>query len=126
MEADVVNRLVTDLARGFECLVREQQHHVYAFAWSLTGNPQDAEDVSQEAFIRAWRALCGYDRERIRALRPRPWLFAIAHNVWRNRVRGKRLPTGPLDEAAWAIPAPHEAEPATQVEAAERTEMLTR
>ena len=57
----------------------------------------DAEEIAQDTFVRAYRALERYPSERIRALNLRPWLFQIALNVFRNRVRGKSLDLVPLD-----------------------------
>jgi RNA polymerase sigma-70 factor (ECF subfamily) len=90
--------LAGDLARGFERLVLAYQHRLYAFALRLTGNPQDAEEIAQDAFVRAYRALERYPAERVRALALRPWLYQIALNVTRNRTRGRRLRLVPLDQ----------------------------
>src|SRR5437016_11426757 len=76
--------------RVFERLVREHQHRIYALGLALTGNRHDAEDVAQDTFVRAYRALATYPPERIRELKQRAWLHRIAVNVVRNRVRGVR------------------------------------
>lgn len=82
--------LAADLDGAFEWVVREYQGRIYGFALRLTGNPQDAEEVAQDAFVRAYRALQRFQSERIAALALRPWLYQIALNVVRNRARGKR------------------------------------
>lgn len=57
-------------------------------------NHQEAEDLAQETFIRAYRALCQYDRSRIEALDVEPWLWTIALNIGRNNLRNRaRRPT---------------------------------
>jgi len=61
---------------------------VYRFALRLAGDPHEAEDIAQEAFLRAWRARRDL-REQSSA---RTWLFRIAVNVWRDRLRRARLP----------------------------------
>ena len=76
--------------RVFERMVRDNQHRVYALCLALTGNRHDAEDVAQDTFVRAYRALCTYAPERIRDLKQRAWLNRIAINVVRNRARGVR------------------------------------
>ncbi|TMC39556.1 MAG: RNA polymerase sigma factor [Chloroflexi bacterium] len=76
--------------RVFERLVRDHQDRVYALGLALTGNRHDAEEVAQDTFLRAYKALAGYPPERIRELKQRPWLHRIAVNVVRNRVRGVR------------------------------------
>ena len=80
-----------DLAGCFEQLMETYQHRLYSFALRLSGNAQDAEEIVQDAFVRAYRALQRYPVERIQALALRPWLYRITLNVYRNRVRGKRL-----------------------------------
>lgn len=92
----------------FEALVRRNQDAIYAFAVNLTGSRAEAEDVAQEAFVRAWRAYGGYDDERRAALRERPWLHRIALNVFRNRLR--RPSPLELDELTAAAPAAREPE----------------
>jgi RNA polymerase sigma-70 factor (ECF subfamily) len=76
--------------RVFERLVLEHQDRIYALGLALTGNRHDAEDVAQDTFIRAYRALATYTPERIRDLKQKAWLHRIAVNVVRNRVRGVR------------------------------------
>ncbi len=91
--------------RSFEMLVNEYQSLVYSFALRLSGRREDAEEIAQDTFVRAYRALSDYDDDRIRALRARPWLLQIALNVFRNRVRGRRLATQPLDDDRDDAPA---------------------
>ena len=79
---------VTD--RAFERLVRDHQDRIFALSLALIGNRHDAEEVAQDTFLRAYRALCTYPAERVRELKQRPWLNRIAVNVVRNRVRGQR------------------------------------
>lgn len=76
--------------RFFERMVRSHQDRIFALSLALTGNRHDAEDVAQDTFLRAYRALCTYPDERVRELKERPWLNRIAINVVRNRVRGVR------------------------------------
>src|ERR1700716_1140014 len=76
--------------RVFERMVREHQDRVYSLGFALTGTRQDAEDVAQDTFLRAYRALVTYSTERISELKQRAWLHRIALNVARNRYRGLR------------------------------------
>ncbi len=76
--------------RLFERMVHEHQHRVFSFGLALTGNRQDAEEVAQDTFLRAYRALVTYPPDRVRDLKQKAWLNRIALNVVRNRVRGKR------------------------------------
>jgi RNA polymerase sigma-70 factor (ECF subfamily) len=105
------NALARDLDAAFPDLVRALQNGIYSGALRLTRHPQDAEDVTQEAFVRAYRALNGYDDERIRELRLRSWVWTIALNLCRNTARRKtRKPTTQLSfDRPDAVPGPEEA-----------------
>jgi RNA polymerase sigma-70 factor (ECF subfamily) len=76
-------------------------HHqdlVYGIALRSTKRPADAEDLAQDAFIRAYRALLTYDAARIRDLHVRGWLAAIVGNLGRNRARRSAPLDAGLDE----------------------------
>lgn len=100
--------LAADRDAAFPHLVRALIDGVYSGTLRLTGNRADAEDVTQEAFLRAYRALGAYPPERIRELHLREWVWAIAANLCRNRARSaRRHPEVSLDpEAAAPDPAP--------------------
>lgn len=96
-EFDLAERLADDLDGNFEALVLQMQGPVYRFAYRWCGNAEDAEEIAQDAFVRAYGALQGYEPERIRALKLIPWLMTIAVNLARNRARVKRLALAELD-----------------------------
>ncbi len=89
--------LAADLDGAFERMVVSYQNRLYGFALRLAGQPQDAEDITQDTFVHAYRALMAYPGERVRDLAVRPWLYRIALNVFRNRGRGGRLQVISLD-----------------------------
>jgi len=85
--------------QAFAVLVRHHQRAVYAVAWGLTRNAADADDLAQEAFVRAWQAL-----GRFRAGEPlRPWLARIVVNqalsLFRRRKRRPESALEPLLES---------------------------
>jgi RNA polymerase sigma-70 factor (ECF subfamily) len=82
-------RLAKDLDDGFAVLVRHEERVVYSVALRVTGTHQDAEDLAAETFLRAYRALRGFSSDRVRELRPRPWLLTITINTWRNTLRDR-------------------------------------
>ncbi len=73
---------------AFEELVRIHQNRVYALCLQLSGNRDDAQDLAQESFIRAYRALGSFRSEADFGT----WLHRIAVNVCLNfrRKNGKR------------------------------------
>lgn len=87
--------LVVDLDAGFTDVVRVHERVVYSVALRLTQRCEDAEDLAADAFLRAYRALRGYDVARIKELRLRPWLLTIVRNTARNAARDASRRPGP-------------------------------
>jgi RNA polymerase sigma factor (sigma-70 family) len=65
-------------AQAATTFVRRFQGRVYGLAVTILGDPQAAEDVAQEAFLRAWRHAAAYDARRGRVS---TWLLAITRNL---------------------------------------------
>ncbi len=63
--------------------MRVHQEPVFRLAYLLLGDPDEAEDIAQETFLRAYRSLKRFDTERPL----RPWLLRIASNLAHNRHR---------------------------------------
>ena len=95
---------------AFSELVRNHQHDVFTLAFRLLGNYELAADAAQETFIRAYRALDGYEAQRIRDLKLRPWVWTIAINLCRNRARSaaRRGPIASLPDRATNEPTPED------------------
>lgn len=89
--------LLAEFDTGFAELVDTYQPGIYSGAMRLTGSREDAQDVAQDTFLRAYRALESYGDDRIEALHLRAWLWTIAINLCRTRAK-RRRPTVPLDE----------------------------
>ena len=100
----VNDRLATNLDQAFADLVREMERPVYSGVRRMVPTGADAEDVTHEVFIRAYRALAEYPPERIRQLNLRAWVWTIAMNLCRNaaRTRSRRPRTVELDRDAFA------------------------
>jgi len=71
--------------KGFEEMVAEQQRKVYSFAHYFLGNPQEAEDVTQEVLLKLWR-----NWQRVRQESVRPWLLRVTRNACYDRLRQRR------------------------------------
>ncbi|MBV8434339.1 MAG: sigma-70 family RNA polymerase sigma factor [Candidatus Eremiobacteraeota bacterium] len=85
---------------NFERIVDDYQRRLYGFALRMTGNREDAEEIVQDAFVRAYRALGKMSPEQRAELRLQPWLYTITLNVTRNRLRSKRPANVALDALA--------------------------
>ncbi|MGC2405367.1 MAG: sigma-70 family RNA polymerase sigma factor [Candidatus Cybelea sp.] len=86
--------------QNFERIVDDYQRRLYGFALRMTGNREDAEEIVQDAFVRAYRALGKMSPEQRADLRLQPWLYTITLNVTRNRLRSKRPSNVALDALA--------------------------
>jgi RNA polymerase sigma-70 factor (ECF subfamily) len=87
-----------DFAVG--ALVRRYQNYVYRICFLIMRNEQDAEDMTQETFVRAFRALPRFELRE--GTRFEAWLYRIAVNRCRSRMRRKWYQVLPLPN-----PAPH-------------------
>jgi RNA polymerase sigma-70 factor (ECF subfamily) len=98
-------RLATNVDEAFAELVVVHQSLVFGVALRVMRDAAAAEDVAQDAFVRAYRALKRYPPERVRELRLRPWLAQIALNAARNALRSRKTHHD-LDDAAASIAEP--------------------
>jgi RNA polymerase sigma-70 factor, ECF subfamily len=82
-EASLILQARQGDATVWERLVGQHQDAVFRLAYLLLGDADEAEDVAQETFIRAYRALDRFDVQRPL----RPWLMRITSNLVRNQRR---------------------------------------
>ena len=92
---ELCDGLATDLDGTFGDLMEVLGPPVYSGLRRLY--PDVAEDLLQEAFIRAYQALSGYDANRIRALALRGWIWTIALNLGRNHARDRSRRPRPVE-----------------------------
>lgn len=86
--------MTQDARNNFEQLFQRSQRRAYNLAYRLTGNATEAEDVTQDAFVRAWYNFSNYDASRSFE----GWLFRIITNrVIDLRRRQQRVPMFSLD-----------------------------
>src|SRR5262252_6134635 len=104
-EAGLVRDAQQGDAAAFAEIVRRYQHAVHRVAYALTRNAADADDLAQETFVRAYKAL-----DRFRVGEPLyPWLARIATNLafslFRTRKRRPETPLEPLVESGrqWGV-----------------------
>jgi len=80
---------------AFDIVVRRHQRQVYQLCFRFVGNHEDASDLAQDVFIRAYRGLSGFKAQSALAT----WLYRIAVNVCLNRVGSKAPRFDALDAA---------------------------
>ena len=93
----------------FSELYRTHLRDIYSYAYYRVGNHHDAEDLTEQTFLQAYRHFARAQRESNG--RPlRPWLIRIAHNLAANYYRDRsRRPQTQLEDAA-VVSAPHDTE----------------
>ncbi len=109
-------RLVQDAQSGdlraFERLYRDNERRVFALCLRLSSNPELAEELTQEVFIRAWKKLGSFRGQSAFS----SWLYPLTVNVARSerRSRMRRLArVFPTDDVAALEPPPHTPTPET-------------
>ena len=85
-EKTIIEQVLAGDSNAFGDLVEAYQQRVYNLALRMCGNPDDAFDLSQEAFFRAWRGLSGFQFESAFST----WLFRLTSNVCLDWLRAKR------------------------------------
>jgi RNA polymerase sigma-70 factor, ECF subfamily len=120
---ELLDRLRAGEARAFEELVTTYQHRVFGVAVRMLGSPTEAEEVAQETFLRAHRALADFRGD----AKLSTWLYAIASRLCLNRLasnegRMSRARAEGLDR----LPAGEGGEPGADLERSEREVALHR
>jgi RNA polymerase sigma-70 factor, ECF subfamily len=115
-DADVHSRLrAGDHRAALELLLPRYRDRVFRLALSILRNRTEAEDVTQEIFLRLWRALPGYNAKASLST----WIYAISRNACLSQIRKRRPqvslddPDVQLDPAVAGLAAPATEEPAT-------------
>ncbi|MGH7480177.1 MAG: RNA polymerase sigma factor, partial [Candidatus Methylomirabilales bacterium] len=87
-EADraLIARLRQGDPSALDTLVRQHQKELYRLAYRMTRNAEDAKDISQEAFLRAYRALASFDGRSSLST----WLYRITVNLCFTHLRQQR------------------------------------
>ena len=85
-EAALIARIAAGEAHGFGLLVDRYQRRLWWMCLRMLGDPDEADEVVQESFVRAWERLSEFDP----AQRFYPWVFTIARNRCLNAIRRRR------------------------------------
>lgn len=120
---DLIRRCQKGDKLALEALIRRYQTYVFRLCCLVMRNEQDAEDMAQETFLRACRALPRYQRREGSSFEA--WLYRIAVNCCRSRMRRKWYQVLPWPDPAPQLMAEPEEQPERKVQQSEgRTEML--
>ena len=84
-EREVIDRVLSGDTEAFEALVLEHQNKVYSLALRMVGNEEDARDMAQEAFIRAFSFLTGFRGDSKFSV----WLYRLTSNICIDFLRSR-------------------------------------
>lgn len=108
MDQTGLESLLLDMTRGDQEALAQLYHRtrtaVFGLALSYLKNRHDAEDVTQDTFVRAWENAPSYRPQG----KPMAWLLTIARNLSLMKLREKDRTEG-LPEEDWALPGPDDA-----------------
>ena len=128
-DRELVARAGAGDQEAFEQLVRDNQNRVYSLAVRLVGDREEAADLAQEAFLKAWQGLSSFQGESSFST----WLYRLTTNVCIDYLRRKKRrqevePAVSLDDedSGWAEPADAGQDPQRKLEEAERSRALSR
>jgi RNA polymerase sigma-70 factor (ECF subfamily) len=109
IESELISQARQGDEAAWELLMRAHQEAAYRLAYLFLGDPDEAEDIVQDAFLRASHALPRFDLER-----PfRPWLLSITANLARNRRRSAGRYLAVL-RRFWQVEPDHTIHPETE------------
>ena len=94
-DEELVRKSKEDDERAFGELVSRYESKVYSLALRMVRNPEDAEDVLQDTFLRAYRGIKSFQG----ASTFSTWIYRITANSALMRLRKKQLPTVSIDDA---------------------------
>jgi len=119
-EVELVERCLAGDAVAARRFVETFQGAIFGLCCRMVGQREDAEDITQEVFTRAFRSLAGWDK-----LRPlKPWLLMIAANCCRTAL-SKRSRTPTSNEIPNELPGRPEATPDTDFSEAVQRALAT-
>jgi len=129
-EATLIEQAKHGDRRAFRALVLEHRRSVFAVAFDLTGSAEEAEDLSQEVFLKMYRSLDHFRSE----AKLSTWLYRIAVNTWITKqrrgaakLRAREDTMNGEDDMAYSIADERpDADPSVTAEAALLNDRITR
>ena len=93
-DAELVESCLSGTREAFDVLVERHQRHVYQLCYRFVGNHEDASDLAQDVFIRAYRGLKSFKGQASLGT----WLYRLAMNQILDHVRSRAARTGQLTD----------------------------
>src|SRR6195256_4406599 len=93
-DIDIISRVIKGDQQAYAELVTKYQNYVFTLALRFTKNREDAEEVAQDIFVKAYRALADFRG----TSKFSTWLYTIVNNTCITFLRKKRLETHSLDK----------------------------
>jgi len=115
-EAELIGQAQRGDTRSMRDLIDAHQDRLHAFVWRMVRNHHDAEELCQDAFLKAFAALDSFNKR----YRFSTWLFTIAYRLCLNQLRRKRSLTGEMDFSLVSTEEEDVSEHAAQSEEAAR------
>jgi len=129
IEKDLIQKARKGDQDAFGQLVLAHQNKVYTICVHMVSDREEAADLAQEAFLKAWRSLAGFQEESSFAT----WMYRLTTNVCldflRKQTRRQNIASAvSLDDEAsgWSEPADHSQDPQHHLEREERKQALAR
>lgn len=95
-DVECVRLVLAGDSAAYRTIVERYKNQVYGVAYRMLGNPEDAEDVAQESFVRAYAKLGSFDHGR----KFSTWLLSIASHLCIDMLRSKTRNSAALDDFA--------------------------
>ncbi|HPA53861.1 MAG TPA: sigma-70 family RNA polymerase sigma factor [Bacillota bacterium] len=93
-DIEIVNQCLAGDVNAFEVLIERYKRAIYNTAFRMMGNREEAEDVSQEAFIRMYNSLSKYNPE----YKFITWALKVTTNLCLDSLRKRKAETVPIDD----------------------------
>ena len=121
LSADVIQRAIEGDEEAFSQILEEYHQRVFYLVYRMVGNVEEAKDLTQEVFLRVWRALGRFQPQQ----KLQTWIYQIAVNLCIDYYRKKKRTRSVfLEDLGDGVPLQEEREEATSLEKQEVAERV--
>ena len=100
-DSDIIQQVLKGNPQAFSVLVERYQHFVFTLTLKYVNSREEAEELAQDVFVKAYRSLSGFNGKS----KFSTWLYTIAHTTSLSHLRRKKHDTTPINEAHHHITA---------------------